>query len=290
MCEHTSASHASEAYDWPIDASANETLRETAARKKLRPGQIDERLKEVKHRIFNKMIEEALTSIQPVIATFEASAPTFAGKIGSDLKNPGLYLQGNRTYIRAHALFQKLVDRHQRSHELRILHGIVHNLSYIDAQKERRRTPSKAQIQESHEQMTLALASIQKTWPTKVAECQTILQQDHSLEGVQAVYLELKTLCENEDNYLTEMSQILLDTIREGSSKAFAKYEKIVIRNLTASCEYCHKQDTWHTPGQFVFTLKKCADCKKVFYCSHECQRADWARHKLECQHTSKRP
>ncbi|KAK2846155.1 hypothetical protein Q7C36_011009 [Tachysurus vachellii] len=29
--------------------------------------------------------------------------------------------------------------------------------------------------------------------------------------------------------------------------------------------------------------LSKCGKCKKAFYCNVECQRADWAMHKLEC-------
>jgi hypothetical protein len=31
------------------------------------------------------------------------------------------------------------------------------------------------------------------------------------------------------------------------------------------------------------FEFKKCGNCKSVYYCSRECQRADWAKHKESC-------
>lgn len=34
--------------------------------------------------------------------------------------------------------------------------------------------------------------------------------------------------------------------------------------------------------------LKKCGNCKGVYYCSRECQKADWPTHKIQCrQHDS---
>lgn len=35
-------------------------------------------------------------------------------------------------------------------------------------------------------------------------------------------------------------------------------------------------------------TIKKCAGCKLAYYCSRECQEADWKIHKLTCKSTSK--
>ncbi|KAF8991943.1 hypothetical protein BDQ17DRAFT_1188267, partial [Cyathus striatus] len=31
-------------------------------------------------------------------------------------------------------------------------------------------------------------------------------------------------------------------------------------------------------------TLKICTGCRKVRYCSEECQKTDWKRHKKECK------
>ena len=30
--------------------------------------------------------------------------------------------------------------------------------------------------------------------------------------------------------------------------------------------------------------MKKCSICQIVFYCSKECQKADWRRHKVDCR------
>ena len=29
--------------------------------------------------------------------------------------------------------------------------------------------------------------------------------------------------------------------------------------------------------------LKSCSQCHNIFYCSQECQKQDWKRHKVEC-------
>jgi len=33
------------------------------------------------------------------------------------------------------------------------------------------------------------------------------------------------------------------------------------------------------TPKKF----KRCARCKKTFYCNEECQKRDWVNHKTDC-------
>lgn len=43
-------------------------------------------------------------------------------------------------------------------------------------------------------------------------------------------------------------------------------------------CEGCFEEGAW---------TKKCSRCKKVFYCSVECQRAHWPRHKKVCYETA---
>jgi len=44
-------------------------------------------------------------------------------------------------------------------------------------------------------------------------------------------------------------------------------------------CRYCDEQSI-----EFQKSLRKCARCKSAFYCSRECQRADWKSHKPNCQ------
>ena len=44
--------------------------------------------------------------------------------------------------------------------------------------------------------------------------------------------------------------------------------------NSVKSCWHCKKQSN---------SLKQCADCIGIFYCSRECQVTDWKQHKTEC-------
>lgn len=46
-------------------------------------------------------------------------------------------------------------------------------------------------------------------------------------------------------------------------------------------CMKCGKLDSESARG---VKMKACASCKTMTYCSRDCQRTDWARHKLECR------
>jgi len=52
---------------------------------------------------------------------------------------------------------------------------------------------------------------------------------------------------------------------------------------LEAFSNKCHKCDTSQNTGCIAF--KVCGRCKKVQYCSKECQRDHWPSHKLKCVH-----
>jgi hypothetical protein len=41
----------------------------------------------------------------------------------------------------------------------------------------------------------------------------------------------------------------------------------------SVNCQSCHQ----------VFGKKRCSQCKCIYYCSQECQKKDWFRHKTEC-------
>jgi MYND finger len=47
----------------------------------------------------------------------------------------------------------------------------------------------------------------------------------------------------------------------------------------TGLCEYCHTEKL--RKDQF-----QCSVCKFTYYCSEECQRADWKVHKISCTNT----
>lgn len=43
-------------------------------------------------------------------------------------------------------------------------------------------------------------------------------------------------------------------------------------------CAFCR----WNQPPMY-----RCVNCKMMYYCSRECQRADWDRHRIDCAATS---
>jgi hypothetical protein len=54
------------------------------------------------------------------------------------------------------------------------------------------------------------------------------------------------------------------------------------LQKLEQHCSFCN-QTALESNKTTDPTLKVCSRCKKVFYCSKECQRLDWPNHKKVC-------
>lgn len=74
-------------------------------------------------------------------------------------------------------------------------------------------------------------------------------------------------------------------SIVEGNPEAFADWVRNsdaigtqhttnALIGLMRSCNVCKK---------YGLTLPKCSGCKKVYYCSEQCQHSDWKEHKKNC-------
>ena len=49
---------------------------------------------------------------------------------------------------------------------------------------------------------------------------------------------------------------------------------------MVKTCHKCHGQSEDHKEAN----LKRCAGCRKVYYCSAACQKADWVEHIFNCK------
>ena len=58
------------------------------------------------------------------------------------------------------------------------------------------------------------------------------------------------------------------------------KHTTDVSKHVNKICRHCNKSDM---SAEFQMSLMTCARCKEAFYCSRECQVANWKRHKSQC-------
>jgi hypothetical protein len=71
-----------------------------------------------------------------------------------------------------------------------------------------------------------------------------------------------------------EVSKVIDWGNRMEATKIVSNFDPHVLSG--GLCQYC---------GQTTAIPKRCTGCKVTFYCSKECQRADWkSGHKLNCQ------
>ena len=71
-----------------------------------------------------------------------------------------------------------------------------------------------------------------------------------------------------------------------GQLKTIASFVKLLVRtpnlNEHRRCHNCSEVDE-AVPLDQTMSLLKCGKCKSAYYCSKECQRADWKFHKKQC-------
>lgn len=65
------------------------------------------------------------------------------------------------------------------------------------------------------------------------------------------------------------------------SHSAHMNTRNLPVRGQLKFCRNCNKSEPTQ---EFQRSLKQCSRCKQAFYCSRECQVADWKDHKTTCQ------
>jgi zinc finger MYND domain-containing protein 10 len=78
---------------------------------------------------------------------------------------------------------------------------------------------------------------------------------------------------------LTRLSQSMDESDRQQIQRLADLYTNNTVEGLLEGfkCKKCEKQ-----------AFKRCSKCKSVWYCSRECQVADWPVHKEACNKTAK--
>lgn len=80
---------------------------------------------------------------------------------------------------------------------------------------------------------------------------------------------------------LTDNHKLILSNKSNDKYKKLKKLIKFLYKNkykVKEKCFACKKKTT----------LKKCDNCKRVYYCSYECQKEDWILHKKCCNYMKK--
>lgn len=78
----------------------------------------------------------------------------------------------------------------------------------------------------------------------------------------------------------------------ECAEKLVGKFTQSLVQSIYTSKKKLEERcGTCATPNRLIdsdkddahYLLKKCSRCRKMMYCSTECQRKDWPRHKVAC-------
>ena len=73
-------------------------------------------------------------------------------------------------------------------------------------------------------------------------------------------------------------------TNKEIINKLRTSVETHGTRDLAVRVREAHPRDIEECEKCVKSAPKKCSSCKKVYYCSQECQKQDWKFHKISCQ------
>jgi len=94
-----------------------------------------------------------------------------------------------------------------------------------------------------------------------------LLHELHAAFGSKAAYADALRTCASARRFM--------DTVKDGChmSSRITQNWQTTVETLRAVCQVCGGKGT-----------KSCTGCRKVSYCSRECQLKDWKRHKVECR------
>ncbi|XP_074519853.1 putative protein MSS51 homolog, mitochondrial [Halichoeres trimaculatus] len=120
------------------------------------------------------------------------------------------------------------------------------------------------------------------------------LPQSYS-PGTDSVFSDLSAF-HSLDSNVPGLSKVILDKLKmkdygeyraalEGQTKGikFQNYKELFqkMEETFMFCTSCNKLPEHLTEGQ---TLKRCAKCLNVYYCTKDCQKKDWPQHKKVCK------
>jgi hypothetical protein len=118
------------------------------------------------------------------------------------------------------------------------------------------------------------------TWSTDNPEFATAMEASLRLQGVKEDLCHVGVCSSEEKEVVEEVWSGLLGRLIESVSED-AKMEKRQAEVQPRDSTQCHS--CGKTSGTIAGSLKNCSACKKAWYCSTDCQKQHWKRHKPTC-------